>query len=646
MKHRIRILAVIAISLAISAAFTMALLAYTRPMEDASYNLSLGWEEGEALPDDWSYDDKGWTVFTQENDTVTKLKPDGFGGFDGLRYLGQTFYYSRTMYEDLDSPILRITAASPSIAVFLDDQILYTDCPELDNRIGHLTLPMMEEYREIPIVIALPSNYQGRTLTIAQSSPENAETQTPKTTVWPCNIVFECGFSYESGLISECFQTAIPVTLVFFAGLLFLATFVWQTILKNTDVRLLCIALTLLFYMLSQISSVSFFSHYFTILDNMTDLCQKASLAVLLIFLSLQAGKKKLALCIFTALYSISVCICLFLDMYVSNMNNLRWFFWNTLPTILGFAGLLSALLFGLIFWRKESRFYHLFLLLMLTEAACYGCRLLLDETFRADMWEQFTIMISPAYFLWQLFTGSMLATVISASAVYIQSEWSRRTETRLMAQHGRLMQKSYKNLQRQHEEVMMIRHDMAKHIRLLRQMTREDQIADYLDSLLEQNKKIRPVIQSGNETLDIILNGKLAEIEDSGAKLQIENTVAPETLPLSDADLCSLIVNIIDNAIDTVSAPDIQHPYIKLDIHISNSFFVFNCKNAVSQKCKPSKTEKPQTHAGKTVAKHGLGLKIIRQIANRYNALLETEQGTDYYEVTAAFPIDESMRL
>ena len=107
MKQKIRITAAVAIALAISAAFTIALLVYTQPMEEASYNLSLGWE-GEAIPEDWSYDDKGWTAFTQENDIVTKLHPDGFGGFEGLGHPGQTFYYSRTMHEDLDSPILRI----------------------------------------------------------------------------------------------------------------------------------------------------------------------------------------------------------------------------------------------------------------------------------------------------------------------------------------------------------------------------------------------------------------------------------------------------------------------------------------------------------------------------------------------------------
>ena len=37
----------------------------------------------------------------------------------------------------------------------------------------------------------------------------------------------------------------------------------------------------------------------------------------------------------------------------------------------------------------------------------------------------------------------------------------------------------------------------------------------------------------------------------------------------------------------------------------------------------------------------HGLGLKIIRQIAARHDNLLETEYGEDFYRVKLAIPLD-----
>lgn len=51
-------------------------------------------------------------------------------------------------------------------------------------------------------------------------------------------------------------------------------------------------------------------------------------------------------------------------------------------------------------------------------------------------------------------------------------------------------------------------------------------------------------------EVLDILINGKLSAAKDMGIRLDIVRAEAPKTLPVSDSDLCSLIVNILDNAI------------------------------------------------------------------------------------------------
>ena len=143
MKQTVYRTLAIAVSLVLCAVFAAALLIYARPMEDAVYDLSMTCS-GEAVPADWVYDQKGWTVFSQEGETVAELSPNGFGGFTGLENPGQTFYFSRTMTEELDSPTLRLDAANRNVAVFLDGKLLYTDWPGVGNRIGYVTLPMLE----------------------------------------------------------------------------------------------------------------------------------------------------------------------------------------------------------------------------------------------------------------------------------------------------------------------------------------------------------------------------------------------------------------------------------------------------------------------------------------------------------------------
>ena len=141
-KRRFIIMAIV--MAALCAAFGAALGVFWDPMSDRIYDLSMQYWEGEAVPEDWVYDQKGWTVFTQEGDKRRELESNGWGGFSALQYPGQTVYFSRTMTEDLDSPSLRLDGGNRTFSVFLDDSLIYTDCPELDNRIGSLRLPVLD----------------------------------------------------------------------------------------------------------------------------------------------------------------------------------------------------------------------------------------------------------------------------------------------------------------------------------------------------------------------------------------------------------------------------------------------------------------------------------------------------------------------
>lgn len=245
-----------AISLALCTVSGILLLNCMTPMENLVYDLSMQWE-GEAMPEDWSYDQKGWTVFTQNGDMAELLDPNGLGGFDGLKQLGQTFYFSRVMTEKVDSPTLRLQTANRSVTVFLDGAVIYTDCPELDNRIGYLELPTLEWDREEPLLVTLPANYTGKTLTIAQSTHPGGEKQQIQETVWPCAVTLYCGYAYESRLIAESFQIAIPASLAFCVAVLLLALFTRQVFLGVADLNTLWGGLLAFFWLTGQLTKTS-----------------------------------------------------------------------------------------------------------------------------------------------------------------------------------------------------------------------------------------------------------------------------------------------------------------------------------------------------------------------------------------------------
>ncbi len=591
------------------------LLKCMKPMEDRAYDLSLVWV-GEAMPEDWVYDQKGWTVFTQEGEAVTELVPDGSGGFSGPVEPGQTFYFSRVLVEDLDSPILRLGTADRTFAVFLDGALLYTDFPELDNRIGHLRLPTLEQHRTEPVLVTLPQNYQGRTLTIAQSSPPYPEKEG---TVWPCAVTMYCGYAYESRLVAESIQTAVPVTLAFAAGTLLMALFTMQALRGTPDLGTLYGGLLAFFWLAGQLTLALLPNVRFGPLPvDAAALARDLSLALLLVFLASRlTGRRRALLLLFAGAQAAAAAV----SGVMQVTEQLTLGFALAFPAV-GLAGLAAALVCGALEW-KQSWFFR-----------CAGSLTAAGAVLWAALGQWRFDGISLGQLI-QPLSGLMTAALVTALAESVRREIVRRTEARLLVQRGELAQSSYEALRRQNEQVMMLRHDMVKHFRVLRQTTSDEKTAEYLDELMGENEKIRPVVQSGNEMLDVILNGKLSAAADAGIAVELAQTQAPDKLPLTDAELCSLMMNLLDNAVEAASATGVKRRYIKLDMHIRNSFFVFTCENGTTLEW-----VRKETAPG-----HGLGLKVVRQIVERYGNLLKTEYGDDYYKVAVLLPLRQPLK-
>lgn len=616
------------ICLALCLLFGCVLFVYTVPMQEASYDLSLIWE-GEASPEDWQYDQKGWTVFTQEEEQQTILTADGMGGFTGLQKPGQTFYFSRALSETLDSPTLRLDASNRGMAVFLDGELLYTDCPKLDNRIGYLALPMLDWDRIETIVLSLPPDYHGKTLTVAQATGmgewQDAEADP---VVWPCSVQLYCGYFYESGLISESFQTAIPATLCFGAGVLLLSAFLWQLFSGKPDCGLPFLALTTFLWSARQIAMSGFTYHYFGILPvDVAALSRLCSLTVLLLFLTSRlTGKRRIFFAALTALLGI-----LILPAAVPDINSRVGFVWQSIPEWIGLLGLIGVLTCMGWGWKQKDLFSRFFCPAVLAGLAVATTWMLAVPALRREVGEQL-VLCAHSYFLWRLMGLMMAAAVFAALMEWMMKEITRRAETKVLAQQVEIAQSGFENLRRHQEEVMMLRHDMKKHLTFLRQSVSDKGAIEYLDSLIGQQQVLSPVVQSRNQALDIILNAKLGEAAGKGIAVEVVQADAPESLPLSDAELCALMMNLLDNAIH--AAGKTEKPFLRLDMHQKDGFFVFVCENAAVPEPAEKSTEK------KAATQHGLGMKIMEQIMDRHGNLMEVVRLSGSYRVTVALPL------
>lgn len=633
MKKKVSTGVAIFLALVLCVMFGAVLMLYARPMEDISLDLSLVPKgEGVFEVDLDNYDLKGWTVYTAEGDIVTELEPNGIGGFRGLE-LGQTFYFSRVMEEELDSPTLQIDIVNQNISVWLDDDLLYTDCPELDNRIGYLTLPMKEWENQNKLVISLPVDYLGKTLTIAQSFPEYTEGNSVM--AYPSNVMLYCGYAYESKLISESFGTATLSAAAFALGVILLIAAV-----HNRDWGVMALAIVTFLWMTSQVIGTSFFHQYFNMdMNSPSAAIPLVSAWALLFFLYTRAGKgRKLLLCTLTA-YALSL-VC-YIGLMVcqpvikASIGAMPYPILR-LPEWLVLLNLVIVLIFSTLHWRRESWFWQAFTPIAYVLLALYWVAII---CFIEPGIAKKQILLGlqtghAAYIYLRTVPAFIVAAVVTTIADVMQKEIARHTEKKLLEEHQELSMISYENMRCQHEEVMKLRHDMNRHFQALQKMTSEEAVKEYLDDLIGKDKEIRPVVQIENRTLEIILNSKIQSAIKSGIKVDIIRTEAPDELPLTNADLCSLVMNILDNAITAAAASGLEQPNIQIDLHTKGNFFSFLCVNSsnVHQSEKVSRNE--------TLPKHGLGLKIIQSVVERYEGLIDLEYGEDYYKIWVAIPL------
>lgn len=615
----------------------LAVFYYTKPMEDASFDLSLSPEDGQ----EWE-GNKGWSVYTNEAGSITELTPDGAGGYEGLEYPGQTFYYSRTLTEELDSPTLQIGTVNQTISVFLDATLLYTDAPDSDNRIGYVELATLEWDRLETITVSLPPEYLGKTLTIAQSSPLYSETQSDTTTVWPCNTRLYCGYAYESGLISATAKTMLPAVLLFALVLFLLVAFVWNASVGKFSLRLPVFALAILLQMCSILSTASFCAKYVGIPPvDLPFMFFQLSIGTLFLFLCLYAGRFFPLYLVFCLLQWSATFLSLATKAKKIVPNEELYITFLYLPQYVGCFALLLTLVSAFFLWKQKNRFFRHMAQSAAALTIGYVIFLFISRLFDPDYCSSVFLRLSgeltenpPNFSLKLLWYLSLLSGLAAVVMELLEQEAERRTELALLSAKNELALESYENLRRQSEEVMILRHDTMKHYALLRTMAEEapDRLCDYLDELIGQVQNVRPVVDSRNQILNILINGKLNSAVEKGISTEIVRSDAPEQLPLSDAELCCLVVNILDNAINAASASKVEKPYIKLDFHCKNQAFVFSCENSASK----------ENLAGKKAssAKHGYGLKIIRQIMSRWGEnMISIETSEHSWQITIVLP-------
>ena len=130
---------------------------------------------------------------------------------------------------------------------------------------------------------------------------------------------------------------------------------------------------------------------------------------------------------------------------------------------------------------------------------------------------------------------------------------FSRLTEKRIAAYQRELIETHYAEVENMYRQIRGWRHDFRNHIQTMKAYAAAEDwqaVRHYLDELDGDLAAVDPVIKTGNPMADAILNSKISLARSKDIPVTADAHI-PVALKLSEIDLCCIIGNLFDNAIE-----------------------------------------------------------------------------------------------
>ncbi|MBS6195359.1 MAG: GHKL domain-containing protein [Clostridiales bacterium] len=199
--------------------------------------------------------------------------------------------------------------------------------------------------------------------------------------------------------------------------------------------------------------------------------------------------------------------------------------------------------------------------------------------------------------------------------------------------------------LNRQVQEVQNIyltmrgwRHDYHNHLQSMKayvKLGQYEQLEHYLDLLEQDLDNVNQLIESGNVNLDAILNSKISLALKNGIEVDYKAS-CPANLTVSDVDLCALIGNLFDNAVEACEKLTEGKPFIRLYIGVLKKQLYISVTNATGEKIRKLDSEYITTKRGN----HGHGLKRINLVVEKYQGYLNRQNEPGVFVTEIMLPL------
>lgn len=243
----------------------------------------------------------------------------------------------------------------------------------------------------------------------------------------------------------------------------------------------------------------------------------------------------------------------------------------------------------------------------------------------------------------------SILGILMTNSLVYVlyvnmQKDHAKQLEYSILQQAFKSQEKSVEETKILYQSVRSIRHDLKQHFQVALTMLHSGKINEAVDYMEKYNDTVLDGISNkvfcDNDVVNYIINSKSKICSDRHIKIYIY--IANEIPEFSDLDLCVLLGNALDNAIEGVSGEGNNEIY--LELRNVDNFFMISVKNTIINSVLEDNPNLISTKNEKEV--HGLGVLSMKEVVQKYNGSIEFYESDNKFCCDMLLDIPDNMQF
>ena len=175
----------------------------------------------------------------------------------------------------------------------------------------------------------------------------------------------------------------------------------------------------------------------------------------------------------------------------------------------------------------------------------------------------------------------------------------------------------------KRNEQYRMFQHDIDNHFLVLSGLIREkkyNETEEYFNKLYDTSVKLLIGIETGNPFVDILLNEKVNFAKLNGIEVKQDIKTLADC-SIEDMDLCIILANAIDNAIQACIKEKNVRPEIVITVRKRHRFLIVEVTNTMI--------------SDNYTFEYGTGLENIKHIVEKYEGTMEIETSENCFRLS-----------